>query len=479
VAVLAVVAVVAVVVARRAPGEPAAAAPTPHLGTPLWSARRVAQPVVDAVGQARLTAALAAAAAGTSACYAVDDAAGGVVTAAADQPLIPASTQKLLTATAALARLGPDFRYETRASAPTKVQGGTLDRLFLVGAGDPLITTPEAAAVLAQDPAHRGDALTPLADLADALVAAGVRRIPGGIVADDSRYDDVRYVAAWPDSYRADREIGPIGALTVNHGFTGPAGQGPAAADPARNAADELARLLTARGVAVGPSSRGRAPADATTVATLRSPPLAAVLTELLASSDNLTAEMVAKELAAQQTRPGTTAAGTAAIERALTDLGLPTAGMVMVDGSGLARQNRATCALLLAALGLASEPRFATLHDGLAIAGERGTLATRLRGTPLAGTLRAKTGSLSGVTGLAGFLAVTRPVTFALLANGAFGESGGVALRERMARAIAEYPDAPAPEVLVPAPLAAAPAVRPASTAPSTEACPSSSAAC
>jgi D-alanyl-D-alanine carboxypeptidase/D-alanyl-D-alanine-endopeptidase (penicillin-binding protein 4) len=142
-----------------------------------------------------------------------------------------------------------------------------------------------------------------------------------------------------------------------------------------------------------------------------------------------------------------------------------------MVDGSGLARENRATCSLLLATLGLASDPRFATLRDGLAIAGERGTLATRLRGTPLAGRLRAKTGSLTGVSGLAGFVDVKRPLEFALLANGSFGESSGVSLRERVAQLIAGYPDAPPPEELVPVPLTP--------VASTNEACSSSPAAC
>jgi D-alanyl-D-alanine carboxypeptidase/D-alanyl-D-alanine-endopeptidase (penicillin-binding protein 4) len=479
VAVLLVVATAAVVLARRGPDGEHARAAGSRLATPLWSARRVPQAVVDGVGQQRLQGALAAQAAGTDACFAVSGADGAVAGAATDRPLVPASTQKLLTATAALARLGPDFRYETRAVAAHPVDGGTVERLYLVGSGDPIITTPEAAAALARDPLTAGDATTPLADLADQLVAAGVRRIPGGVTGDDRRYDDTRYLPQWPASYRADAEIGPIGALTVNDGFTGVAGEGAAAGDPALNAADQLARLLAARGVEVGPSGHGRAPEDATTIATLRSPPLPEVLTELLASSDNLTAEMLAREVAVAAGRPGTTPDGTRTIVDTLTHLGLPTAGTVMTDGSGLAREDRTTCALLLAVLGRAADPKFATLHDGLAVAGQRGTLATRLAGSSLAGTLRAKTGSLSGVTGLAGFVDVDRALRFALLANGSFGESGGVALRERMAQTIAGYPDAPPPEVLVPMPLAPTRAAVAVHEPPSNEACPSSAAAC
>ena len=290
---------------------------------------------------------------------------------------------------------------------------------------------------------------------------------------DDSRYDVQRVLPQWPARFVTDREVGPIGALTVNDGFTGPSGAGPASADPALNAAAQLARLLQARGVSVGPAARDIAPAgtNATTIATLTSPPLRDVLTAFLASSDNLTGEVLVREVAVRSGRPGTTANGVQAIAAKLAALGLPTTGLVMTDGSGLAREDRMTCALLLAVLGLATDPRYATLHDGLAIAGERGTLAERLRGTALQGKLVAKTGSLAGVSGLAGFVELARPVRFALLLNGQFPESTGIALREQVARTIAGYPDAPPPEVLVPQPLSPTP--------PSRRACPSPTTAC
>jgi D-alanyl-D-alanine carboxypeptidase/D-alanyl-D-alanine-endopeptidase (penicillin-binding protein 4) len=129
-----------------------------------------------------------------------------------------------------------------------------------------------------------------------------------------------------------------------------------------------------------------------------------------------------------------------------------------MVDGSGLSRDNRAPCALELATLELAKTPRFSSIRNGLSVAGERGTLATRLRGTPLQGKLVAKTGSLSGVSGLAGYVDVKQPLEFSLLLNGSFSESTGVARREQMAQSIASYPDTPTADALVPAPDAPAP---------------------
>ena len=338
------------------------------------------------------------------------------------------------------------------------MQNGSVPRLWLVGSGDPGITTPEAESTLAARSLTKRIAVTKLSDLADGIVAAGVRRIPGGIVGDASRYDRTRYLPEWPDSYRTDKEIGPIGALTVNDGFTGPNGSGPPAADPAQNAAAELARLLVARGVAVGPVDVGTAPAEPKVIAKLTSAPLKEILGGFLDSSDNLTGEMLARELAAKAGKPASTPNGVAEIKAELEHLGLPTAGLLMVDGSGLARQNRATCNLLLATIDLSRQPKFAAVANGLSVAGVDGTLATRLTSTPLKGKLKAKTGSLTGVSGLAGFVDVNRPLRFALLLNGGFGQSTGVGQRERMATAIGAYPDAPSADDLVPAPTGPAP---------------------
>ncbi len=140
-------------------------------------------------------------------------------------------------------------------------------------------------------------------------------------------------------------------------------------------------------------------------------------------------------------------------IKARLHALGLPTEQLTMVDGSGLSRDNRAPCSLLLATLELARTPKFTSIREGLSVAGERGTLATRFRGTPLQGKLVAKTGSLSGVAGLAGYVAVKLPLEFSLLLNGSFGESQGVGAREQVAQVIAAYPDSPAADALVPAP--------------------------
>ncbi|HKA92714.1 MAG TPA: D-alanyl-D-alanine carboxypeptidase, partial [Acidimicrobiia bacterium] len=206
--------------ALRDDAGPAAAAETTRLATPLWSPRRLPQPIVDAVGAQRLQARLDAEIGANQSCIIVDDGAGAVASRDPGAALAPASTEKLLTATAALSTMGADFKYETNAVAPAAPANGTVERLWLVGSGDPGLATPEYQALIASDPETREEVTTPLASLADSIVAAGVRNVPGGVQGDDSRYDRTRYLPTWKDSYRTDGQVGPVGALTVNHGFS-------------------------------------------------------------------------------------------------------------------------------------------------------------------------------------------------------------------------------------------------------------------
>ena len=451
VALLAIASAIAIAVAFTGPATAPTRRPTASLGTPLWSARRVPQPVIDAVGTQHLTTVLQQQAGANAACVIVSDEAGTLTELNRDRALAPASIAKLLTATAALATLGADFRFTTRVEAPAPPTNGAVDRLDLIGGGDPLIATPERIAFDERDPEQAGLASTPLADLADRIVAAGVRSVPGGIVGIDSRYDRARTVDAWTASERA--AIGPIGALTVNDGFAGAAGTGERVDDPARNAAAELTRLLAARGVVLGtPTSGGAAASDRTTIATIESPPLRAILTELLSASDNLSAEMLLRELGARADTP-TTAAGVQTVLSTMNRLGVSTAGAQLVDGSGLSHTDTVTCRTVMEVLNLTKRSRFAPIRDGLAIAGRRGTLAPRFRDTPLAGSLRAKTGTLTGVSGLAGFVTGDRTLSFTLLLNGTFGEATAFALRETMASTIAAFPQTRSGTELVPAP--------------------------
>jgi D-alanyl-D-alanine carboxypeptidase/D-alanyl-D-alanine-endopeptidase (penicillin-binding protein 4) len=312
--------------------------------------------------------------------------------------------------------------------------------------------TPDVQALREEIPELRGTPTTSMAALADSIVAAGVERITNGIVGDDSRYEAVRYLPTWDDDYRTEGQVGPLGALTVNGGFREPRPPQPAD-DPAILAADKLAELLEERGVDVGRGSgHETAPPNAVEVGKVESPPLTELLGEDLSTSNNLASELLTREIGLQASQQGTTAAGTQAIATKLAELGVPTTNVALVDGSGLDKGNRATCPALAAALDLGSDPKYSILWDGLAVAGERGTLVDQIGGD-LTGKVRGKTGTLSNASGLVGIVDVRRPVRFALLVNAEMSEPAAIALRRRLVEIIATFPDAPPAAELVPAP--------------------------
>jgi len=264
---------------------------------------------------------------------------------------------------------------------------------------------------------------TDLDALAAGIQETGVRQVTGAVVGDESRYDQARYVPGWPERYINQNQTGPLSGLAVNDGFERYPQRGGGgdpltpAADPAANAAGVLTRLLEARGVdVVGDPRSGAAPVGAVEVAAIESPPLTDVIGQLLQESDNNTAELLLKELGRSGADP-TTSGGAAAAQAILSASGLDLAGSVLADGSGLSLDDRVTCDLLVDSLGRPDTGML--LQDRLAVAGQSGTLAESFVGTPLAGTLRAKTGSLNTVVSLAGVVADDdEALAFALVIN-------------------------------------------------------------
>jgi len=382
----------------------------------------------------------------------------------AGQSLIPASALKVVTGAVALARIGGGTRLVTEVRAGP-VQGGTVGDLWLVGGGDPLLSTAEFAV----DGGFGGQPrlATPMESLADRVVAAGIRTVQGRIVGDDSRYDDQRLVPTWLPRYIANFDVGPISALTVNEGYATLPPAPSYALSPAALAADVLAALLRARGVTVGGSGEGRAPPGAGVVAAIESPPLAEVVGTILQHSDNMAAEMLVKELGVRFGDAGSTSAGLAVIRDHLASLGLPLEGVATVDGSGLDRSDRVTCDLLQQVLARAGEG--SELDQAMPVAGRNGTLYRRFVGTTAAGKVRAKTGSLQGVVALTGWAAGARApadgsgsLQFSLLANELPASSIGAALQDKVANVLATYPDAPEPDAIGPMPTTAAATVPP-----------------
>jgi D-alanyl-D-alanine carboxypeptidase/D-alanyl-D-alanine-endopeptidase (penicillin-binding protein 4) len=319
---------------------------------------------------------------------------------AADAPRTPASSMKILTALAVLDALGPDAVLPTRV-----VQGDKPSRLVLVGGGDPLLATSAASS----DAWPQRASLEDLADrTARGLDATGTRAVT--LRYDASLFSGPTLAPGWPASFPALGLVAPVTALMVDGGRAVPEGSA-RVADPAAAAAARFAALLGERGVSVRAVSRGRAPAAGTELARVESASLADVVEFTLTESDNTAAEVLAHLAGAATAGAGSFAGGAEATLATMTRLGISTTGASFVDGSGLSRDDRVTAGSMIEALtvlargGTASAWPAAT---GLPVAGFTGTLADRFLGPPSrrgAGVVRAKTGTLTGVSALAGLV--------------------------------------------------------------------------
>lgn len=304
----------------------------------------------------------------------------------------PASTMKLLTTTAALESLGPETTFTTSV-----VRTGR--SLVLVGGGDPLL-----ASTPSKDYPRQADLRTLARDAAGTLLDAGIRRVRLGF--DDSLFSGPATSPAWPATY--DDVVAPITALWADQGTIhhGPGFED----DPAAAAADAFSRELARAGVkVVGEPARTRAPDTSTPVASVESPPLWQIVDRVLLVSDNEGAEVLAHQVGLAEGFGGSFAGGVRGVTTVLGRLGLHLApGDRVFDGSGLSRRDRLHAETLLDVLALASSDDHGELRPvvaGLPVAGFTGSLTSRFGDGNAAGPgrVRAKTGTLSGVHGLAG----------------------------------------------------------------------------
>ncbi len=369
-----------------------------------------------------------------------------------DVLVIPASNLKIITAAVALDVLGPGYTFTTMVNGPAPVDGVIGGDVYLVGGGDPVLSEQwytQPSSSRKRPPIHP----TSVEALADAMVAAGVTQITGQVLGDDGRYDEERYPPGWAGDVRVSLDGGAVGALVINDSRSTNDSQSD---QPAAKAAQTFARLLADRGIAVGGSAAGSAPAGSGVLASVQSAPLTDILNELLATSDNLTAEMMVKEIGVAVAQSGTRAAGLQAMLDRLGTWGIPAAGLVFTDGSGLSHDNQLTCAALAGVL------RRGSATDGvgaaLAVAGQDGsTLADSFEQDGLVGVLQGKTGTLHNpneVKSLSGYF-VTAPdeIEFVLLLNGASAKEYATAWGQ-LAAALLATASGPKPETLAPLPL-------------------------
>lgn len=381
--------------------------------------------------------------------------------------LLPASTAKLYTAAFALDALGPDYRTHTDVLAGGEIRKGRLHGpLVLRGRGDPTLSGDGWADRLATE-----------------LTATGLRRIDGGVVGDDTAFAGPPIGAGWEASDLQTAYGAEAGALTIDENtltvtvpgngvprvvpedaavaidITGAAdgpssmyrapGSGtvfvpaPGAAcggdevcatrrgrlsmpDPALAAARRLRQALVAHGIRVDGEARSvRWPVGSpgeTVLASVPSPPLLDILRAGLKRSQNLYLQSVflLTGLETGGTGPAEERAA-GALRKWLAGRGIGPTSVTMNEGTGLSRHDLTTAASLTRVLAdMASSPLAERWKALLPVAGVDGTLATRMRGTAAERNVVAKTGSMSFVNGLAGYVTTKagQRLAFAIVLN-------------------------------------------------------------
>ena len=329
-----------------------------------------------------------------------------------------ASNEKLFTTMTAMHRLGPNSRIVTKVKARGKVgrKGRLGGDLYLVGAGDPTFGS-------------RG-----VASLAKRVHKAGIRRVKGTVIGDDSVFDRRRGV---PDTnYAAGVDIAPLSGLT----YGGSTYDG----DPAKEATRRFRDALRHAGVKVGGKVKvGRVPGslrNEDALAAYGSPKIKSIVHATNKDSINFYAEMLLKRLWAEPGRKGTTNGGVKAVERFARQLGSKVQAR---DGSGLTDNNRASPRNVVRLLAAARRDHELAkpLFKSLAIAGKDGTLANRMGGSVAAGSCRGKTGTINGVSNLSGYCkSHGRLIAFSLLMNGVTSYDYARSIQDKMVIQIARY---------------------------------------
>lgn len=394
---------------------------------------------------------------------------------------MPASNMKIVTGSASLAQLGPDYTYRTDFAAGGRVVRDTLQgALIVTGRGDPTISDH-----------MRGDAMKPLYDIADSLKAHGITAIAGGILSGPDVFPDTTIGFGWSwDDLGEDYGAG-VDALYFNEGFglivaNGRAGKFPdsvltlpsrqypkavwapttrdpevtdtfalrvnldqrgtfvvsgklkASSDtlivvyPDQRAAyiAALGEALVTRGVSIATNGvravlpRAGPPVDAAHPAllfTTHSPPLREILPALEKPSQNQIAEILYKTLGLEKTGTGSADSGRAVIERQLASWGAEPDGYLIRDGSGLSRYDYLSPETIVRVLDkIRTDTAFQVFYDALPIAGVDGSLQHRMIGTAAVGKIHAKTGSVANARSLSGYAltADNHTLIFSLLAN-------------------------------------------------------------
>lgn len=381
----------------------------------------------------------------SGACLRVDWMGQTLASVKTDVPFIPASTSKIVTAAVALEVLGPTYSFETQIFSDPISATGSVSNIYVVGGGDPLLVRSDYPST-EKYPTING---TPIESLVNAVSSAGIKQITQSITVVDSRYDEKRFLDIWPSSFFG-VEAGPLGALMFNDSTI--LGQPNRADDPGIGAGNELNLLLSQQGIVV-PNSVQRTsavPSAATKIGSVTSAPLSAVVQEMLVNSDNNTSELLLKELGYVKKGSGSTQNGLDVVSETIQQWNYSPAPTV-VDGSGLSSSNSMTCDFL----SLVLEKNADAMPGFMAVAGNSGTLINQFENSDVDGRLVAKTGTLTGVKSLVGYLPLDEEddVRFSFLMNssGIDNPNSFRPIWNSFADALSRARSSPRPEELLP----------------------------
>lgn len=361
----------------------------------------------------------------------------------ADQAMTPASLTKLLTGAAVASTLPLDQPFTTRV-----VQGAQPGTIVLVAGGDMLLAR------------GRGDHLrvaghAGLADLAEQVAQApAVTDRPAGsplrLRVDLTHAQGPDRAEGWTDFWLDFGYTGPVTMLALAEDRALPGT--PAPTDPAQQAAQAFRAALREQGVQVAggrdePVRTGRAPSEGTVLGEVHSAPIDQVLGFALSQSDNAMTEQLARQAAVRSGEQPTPVATRRWVQRRVAELGLDTTGVRLADAAGLSDGTTIPPRVLADLLVLAADsghPELRSVVADLPIASYSGTLWDRFHldvHEPAVGLARAKTGSLPGVTSLAGYVPTQdgRLLAFAIIADDIGTDGAYLEARSVIDEAVAE----------------------------------------
>lgn len=333
--------------------------------------------------------------------------------------LRPASNAKIITAVTALDLLGSDYVYRTTMltdydpdTVYVRMSDSTLRRrvvlpgnLYIHGGFDPILGDDDVRELVAQ------------------LTRRGISEIRGNVVLDYSMKDENRLGWGWC----WDDDDAPLVSLLYN-------------------GRDEFASAFFSRLASAGVTLRGRMVGDVTPdtafVFYQKERPIAEVMQRMMKASDNLYAESMFYQLAAQCGPRGVgRVEGAAMVDSLVSRLGLDYSVYEFADGSGLSLYNYATPELLLALLRHAYDNPdiYDTLLPTLPVAGVDGTLRKRMKGTAAHNNVQAKTGTVTGVSTLSGYCTASNGhrLAFSIMNNGLRNSAQGRAFQDRVCVAL------------------------------------------